>query len=158
MKGRVSMIQEILTLGVIVSIVFYELTEISPGGLIVPAYFALYLDEPVKLLVTIGISLFTVAAVKLLSRYTILYGRRRFAVCILLRFLIKLILQYGNVQVLHVHGLYFLDIRSVGTIIPGILAQEVDRNGIVRTLTALIIVAIVIKSVYQLVATAGIGL
>jgi len=152
------MIQEILTLGVIVSIVFYELTEISPGGLIVPAYFALYLDEPIKLLVTAGISLLTVAAVKILSRYTILYGRRRFAVCILLSFLIRLILQYGNVHLLHINGLYFLNVRSIGTIIPGILAQEVDRNGMVRTLSALIIVAIVIKALYQLVSAAGIGL
>ena len=152
------MIHEILTLGVIVSIVFYELTEISPGGLIVPAYFALYLDEPIKLLITVGISLLTAAAVKLLSRYTILYGRRRFAVCILLSFLIKLILQYANIHLLHIHGLYFLNIRSIGTIIPGILAQEVDRNGVVRTLAALIVVAIVIKVLYQLLSAVGSGL
>ena len=76
------MIHEILTLGVIVSIAFYELTEISPGGLIVPAYFALYLDAPLKLIITVFISLLTVAVLKILSRSTILYGRRRFAVCI----------------------------------------------------------------------------
>ena len=143
------MIHEILTLGVIVSIVFYEITEISPGGLIVPAYFALYLDDPLKLLVTVFISLLTVAALKILSRYTILYGRRRFAVCIMLSFLIKMILQYGNFHLFHVHELYFLNVHSIGTIIPGILAQEVDRNGAVRTLAALIIVAIVTKALYQ---------
>ena len=147
------MIHEILTLGVIVSIAFYELTEISPGGLIVPAYFALYLDAPLKL-----ISLLTVAVLRILSRSTILYGRRRFAVCIMLSFLIKVILQYGNVHLLHVHELYFLNVHSIGTIIPCILAQEVDRNGAVRTLAALIIVAIVIKALYELVAAAGIGL
>lgn len=152
------MIHEILTLGVIVSIAFYELTEISPGGLIVPAYFALYLDAPLKLIITVFISLLTVAVLKILSRSTILYGRRRFAVCIMLSFLIKMILQYGNVHLLHVHELYFLNVHSIGTIIPGILAQEVDRNGAVRTLAALIIVAIVIKASYELVAAAGIGL
>ena len=152
------MIHEILTLGVIVSIAFYELTEISPGGLIVPAYFALYLDAPLKLIRTVFISLLTVAVLKILSRSTILYGRRRFAVCIMLSFLIKMILQYGNVHLLHVHELYFLNVHSIGTIIPGILAQEVDRNGAVRTLAALIIVAIVIKALYELVAAAGIGL
>lgn len=69
-----------------------------------------------------------------------------------------MILQYGNVHLLHVHELYFLNVHSIGTIIPGILAQEVDRNGAVRTLAALIIVAIVIKALYELVAAAGIGL
>ena len=152
------MIHEILTLGVIVSIAFYELTEISPGGLIVPAYFALYLDASLKLIITVFISLLTVAVLRILSRSTILYGRRRFAVCIMLSFLIKMILQYGNVHLLHVHELYFLNVHSIGTIIPGILAQEVDRNGAVRTLAALIIVAIVIKALYELVAAAGIGL
>ena len=152
------MIHEILTLGVIVSIAFYELTGISPGGLIVPTYFALYLDAPLKLIITVFISLLTVAVLKILSRSTILYGRRRFAVCIMLSFLIKMILQYGNFHLLYVHELYFLNVHSIGTIIPGILAQEVDRNGAVRTLAALIIVAIVIKALYELVAAVGIGL
>ena len=49
------MINEIMVLGVILSIVFYEITEISPGGLIVPAYFALYLDNPTKIILTIFI-------------------------------------------------------------------------------------------------------
>lgn len=152
------MIQNILTLGVIISIVFYEITEISPGGLIVPAYFALYLDDPLKLSVTTGISLLTLLLLKLLSRYTILYGRRRFAVCIILSFIIKMILQYANLHVLHVHQLYFLNVHSIGIIIPGILAQEFDRNGIPRTSAALIIVAVVIKAVYELLSAAGVGI
>ena len=152
------MIQNILTLGVIISIVFYEITEISPGGLIVPAYFALYLDDPLKLSVTVGISLLTLLLLKLLSRYTILYGRRRFAVCIIVSFIIKMILQYANLHVLHVHQLYFLNVHSIGIIIPGILAQEFDRNGIPRTSAALIIVAVVIKAVYELLSAAGVGI
>ena len=152
------MIQSILTLGVIFSIVFYEITEISPGGLIVPAYFALYLDDHLKLSVTAGISLLTLLLLKLLSRYTILYGRRRFAVCIILSFIIKMILQYANLHVLHVHQLYFLNVHSIGIIIPGILAQEFDRNGIPRTSAALIIVAVVIKAVYELLSAAGVGI
>lgn len=152
------MIQNILTLGVIISIVFYEITEISPGGLIVPAYFALYLDDPLKLSVTAGISLLTLLLLKLLSRYTILYGRRRFAVCIIVSFIIKMILQYANLHVLHVHQLYFLNVHSIGIIIPGILAQEFDRNGIPQTSAALIIVAVVIKAVYELLSAAGVGI
>ncbi len=47
------MINEIMVLGVILSRAFYEITEISPGGLIVPAYFALYLDNPTKIILTL---------------------------------------------------------------------------------------------------------
>ena len=53
------MINEIMVLGVILSIAFYEITEISPGGLIVPAYFALYLDNPTKIILTVFISVIT---------------------------------------------------------------------------------------------------
>ena len=69
-----------------------------------------------------------------------------------------MILQYANLHVLHVHQLYFLNVHSIGIIIPGILAQEFDRNGIPRTSAALIIVAVVIKAVYELLSAAGVGI
>ena len=34
------MANDIIIFGIILSIIFYEITEISPGGLIVPAYIA----------------------------------------------------------------------------------------------------------------------
>lgn len=143
------MIHEMLTLGVVISILFYETTEVSPGGLIVPAYCALYLDNPRKLLVTLAVSAATVLLVKLLSRYIILYGRRRFAVCIILSFLLKAAFRYTG---FYIFGGYvpFFAADSIGTIIPGILAQEIDRNGPVRTLSSLIILAVFIKAVVEI--------
>ena len=91
------MINEIMILGVILSVAFYEITEISPGGLIVPAYFALYLDNPTKIILTVFISVITYLLLKILSNYTIIYGRRRFTVCIILSFLIKTLLKYFNI-------------------------------------------------------------
>ena len=150
------MIHEMLTLGVVISIVFYEITGISPGGLIVPAYCALYLDNPRKLLVTLAVSAATVLLVKLLSRYIILYGRRRFAVCIILSFLLKAAFRYAG---FHIFGGYvpFFAADSIGTIIPGILAQEVDRNGPVRTFASLIILAVFIKAVVEIAYGIGAG-
>lgn len=148
------MIHEILGLGVVISIVFYEITGIAPGGLIVPVYCALYLDNPRKLLVTLAVSAATVLLLKLLSRYTILYGRRRFAVCIILSFLLKAAFRYAG---FHIFGGYvpFFAADSIGTIIPGILAQEIDRNGPVRTFASLIILAIFIKAMIEIMY--GIG-
>jgi hypothetical protein len=39
---------EILILGLLISLAFSEITGISPGGIIVPSYFAIYLDDPYK--------------------------------------------------------------------------------------------------------------
>ena len=40
------MANDIIIFGIILSIIFYEITEISPGGLIVPAYVAFYINDP----------------------------------------------------------------------------------------------------------------
>ena len=145
------MIHEILVLGVVISIVFYEITGISPGGLIVPVYCALYLDNPRKLLATLAISAATVLLLKLLSRYTILYGRR-----IILSFLLKAAFWYAGFYIFGGYAPFFAA-DSIGTIIPGILAQEIDRNGPVRTLSSLIIVAVFIKAVVEIAYGIGAG-
>ena len=152
------MINEIMVLGVILSIVFYEITEISPGGLIVPTYFALYLDNPTKIILTAFISLMTYLLLKILSNYTIIYGRRRFTVCIILSFLIKTLLKYFNIYILNENEIYFFNIAIVGIIIPGILAQEIDRNGVIKTLSSLIILSIFIKSLIEIFYMVGAGI
>lgn len=149
------MINEIMILGVILSIVFYEITEISPGGLIVPAYFALYLDNTTKIILTVFISIITYLLLKILSNYTITYGRRRFTICIILSFLIKTLLKYFNIFILNENEIYFLNVAIVGIIISGILAQEMDRNGIIKTLSSLFILSIFIKSLIEIFYMAG---
>ncbi len=43
----------LIILGIIISIIFYELTEISPGGVIVPGYIALFITQPGRIIMTI---------------------------------------------------------------------------------------------------------
>ena len=43
----------IVLLGVIISIIFFEITNISPGGIIVPGLMALYIKQPERMLYTI---------------------------------------------------------------------------------------------------------
>lgn len=149
------MINEIMILGIILSIVFYEITEISPGGLIVPVYFALYLNNLTKIFFTIFISIITYLLLKFLSNHAIIYGRRRFTLCIILSFLIKTLLKYFNLHILNENEIYFFNIAIVGIIIPGILAQEMDRNGIIKTLSSLIILSIFIKSLIEIFYMVG---
>ena len=73
------MVNEVIILGIILSIIFYEITEISPGGLIVPAYIAFYLDNPQRVVITILAGILTFLIVKFISNHAIVYGRRKFA-------------------------------------------------------------------------------
>lgn len=135
--------ETIVILGIVLSIIFYEITEMSPGGLIVPGYFALFLNDPKRIIVTMIVAMFSVFFVRILDRYLILFGRRKFAIYIIVSFLIKLFLKKLDLNVL-IGG------EVIGILIPAILAQDIDRNKIYRTIPSLIVLSIVIKSIYML--------
>ena len=44
---------ELALLSLIVTLIFTEATALVPGGIVVPFYFALYLEEPVKIAATL---------------------------------------------------------------------------------------------------------
>jgi poly-gamma-glutamate biosynthesis protein PgsC/CapC len=120
---------DIVVLGVVVSILFTELTGLSPAGLIVPGYIALCLQTPGRIAYTLVIVLLALGAAKLLGQGIILYGRRKFAAMILLSFLINLLLEQS--------GLLTYNPGVIGCLVPGIIAQECDRQGIIPTLVSL---------------------
>lgn len=132
----------LIILGIIISIIFYELTEISPGGVIVPGYIALFITQPGRIIMTIFLSLATLLVVNILSNYTILYGRRKFGIMIIISFIIRLIMQM-SINYLPLPNI--LATSSIGYIIPGIIAQDIGRQGIVKTVSSMILVASLIK-------------
>lgn len=128
----------IIILGIIVSIIFYELTDISPGGLIVPGYIALYIMQPTRVIVTIILSILTLIIVNFLSNYIILYGRRKFSMMVIISFLIRLGIQLsmGYLPLPNI-----LATSSIGYIVPGIIAQDIGKQGIVKTISSMFLVA-----------------
>ena len=123
------MYNQIIVLGVVVSILFSELTGLSPAGIIVPGYIALCLSTPQRLIYTLLVALLAWGASRLLSNFIILYGRRRFAVMIILSFCIDLLI--GSIMTeMAVPGL-------IGILVPGIMASEFEKQGVVRSLFSL---------------------
>ena len=119
------MTDKILILGILLSILFFEATRLSPGGIIVPGYFALCLTSPLRIGYTLLIVLFTWGVLQLLSNLFILYGKRRFALSIVLSFLLN-----AAVTAL---GILPFSIGIIGLIVPGILVREMEKQGIVKT-------------------------
>ena len=149
------MVNEVIILGIILSIIFYEITEISPGGLIVPAYIAFYLDNPQRVVITILAGILTFLIVKFISNHAIVYGRRKFALCIMTSFIIRVVLKYFNIYIVNEYELFILGGSIIGVIIPGIIAQEIDRHGMIRTISSLLILSIFIKSIIELFYSTG---
>ena len=69
---------------------------------------------------------------KLLGNFMILYGRRRFAVMILLAFTIDLIIASSEILP--------YDPGIIGVLVPGIIANELERQGAVKSLMSLAVV------------------
>ena len=139
---------ELAVLALLISLLFTELTNLLPGGIIVPFYFALYLDDPVKILATVASALIAMAAVKFLSRFMILYGRRKFALYLIIGILEKILFTYlyfGNTY------LFYNLSMTIGYLVPGILARDMEKQGVVKTLGALSIVVLIIRLVQMLI-------
>lgn len=126
------MYHEIVLAGVAISLIFSELTGLSPAGLVVPGYIALCLQTPVRVVYTLAIALLSWIAAKALSRWMILYGRRRFAVLILLSFLLN--------ELIVGAGILPYDPGMIGVLVPGIIANEVEKQGVLKSLLSLSIV------------------
>lgn len=121
-----------LVLGVVLGILFTELTDVSPGGLIVPGYIALFLDRPEKIALSLVIAVLTVAVLRLAGRFLILFGRRRFALFLLAGFAIRVVAEFLLPMVNPAFG----GLEAIGWLIPGIIASDMDKQGIPRTLLA----------------------
>ena len=79
------MYNQVIILSVIISLIYTELTGYS-AGLIISSYLALNLQNPTRLAFTLLSAGAAVLVCRLLAKGIILYGRRRFALMLLLTF------------------------------------------------------------------------
>ena len=126
------MYHEIVVAGVAISLIFAELTGLSPAGLIVPGYIALSMQTPRRVVYTLAVAVAAWGCARLLSRWMILYGRRRFAVLVLIAFAID--------TAVSSLGLLPYDPGLIGVLVPGIMAQEMEKQGLVKSLLSLAVV------------------
>lgn len=153
-------------IGLVVSLLFSEFFGLAAGGLVVPGYFALNLNRPIDIAVTLAAALLTFFLVRIASTFVIVYGRRRtalmilvgYAVGVLLNAAIGAVLESGAAPVDHA----MLSGRSaaliaqtrdaieagvIGYIVPGLIAIWLDRQGVLPTLAALVTSAVLVRLV-----------
>lgn len=127
-------------LGLGVGLLLSELLGLSSGGLVVPGYVALLVDQPLQLLGMLAAALLTWATVEALATVTILFGRRRTTLTLLLGYLAHFAVRAAMPTVAlwtggggHHGG----EPEAVGLIVPGLLALWLSRQGLAETLSAL---------------------
>ena len=131
----------IIIIGLLISIIFYEITDISPGGIIVPGLMVLYFNQVDRMIYTVVIAIISYLVVKWASRYFIIFGRRRFVLLIVISLVINFVLQL----LLKSFSISMLNVSIIGYTIAGLIANDFYKQGVKKTLPALVIVVGIVE-------------
>ena len=129
---------EISFLGLLVSLIFTALTGLYPGGIIIPSYLVLFIEQPGRIAGTLAAALLTAGCFKIASNYFILFGKRRFVFMIFLggfwTFLSYQLFPY----------IFPLspEFRVIGWVIPGLIANNIERQGFFITIASMVTVTV----------------
>lgn len=129
-------------IGMVLSLFLTETLGVTAGGIIVPGYIAMNLENPERLLITFGVSIITFLIIKLLGNFIMVYGKRRLVLALLIGFLLGYLSRSENIITA---GLGTTDYMVIGNIIPGLIANWMDRQGILRTICTVLIIAGITK-------------
>jgi poly-gamma-glutamate biosynthesis protein PgsC/CapC len=155
-------------IGLLLTLLVTEAFGIAAGGLVVPGYMALKLMQPINFVLTILVALATFAIIRVLSSFTVIYGRRMTGITILTAYVIGALLELaiggGVAFQLAPAGAelvqgdsatdalnqrlgtpVFVELGVIGYIIPGLIALWFNRQGIMQTLSALIITSVLVR-------------
>ena len=134
------MVEVTIGLGIVLSLLLSETLGVTAGGIIVPGYMALYLHQPLQVIITILVAILVWGIIQVLGKKVFLYGKRRIVLALILGFFfgfisrnfIYLPQEIGSVAV-------------IGNIIPGLIANWMDRQGLIRTVSVVILTAVIVK-------------
>jgi len=131
---------ELPFIGLLISLAIIGLTGVYPGGIIVPSYLVLFLSEPERMLGTVAAALFTLWIYFLASRWLILFGRRRFVFLLLVGGVWSVLWRFLLPAIFPVS----LEFTVIGWVIPGLIANQFERQGVWVTLGSLLAATVVI--------------
>jgi len=130
------MAYELLFIGLVLALAYISLTGYYPGGIIVPGYLVLFVDQPYRMAGTLAAALLTMGVYLLASRYLLIFGKRRLVMLILLGAIFSLLLSSFLPLLFPVQ----VDYRVIGLVIPGLIAGNFARQGIAITTASMAIV------------------
>ena len=141
------MIEITIGLGIAFSLILSETLGVTAGGVIVPGYIALHLHQPEQVFMTFLAAVIVICIVKFLSNYMFIYGKRRLVLTLLLGFLI------GYMS----RNLFFSPVDTfsyavIGNIIPGLIASWMDRQGVIRTISVVMVTSVLVKLLVMLLS------
>ena len=138
---------EISFIGLLISLVYVGLTGFYPGGIIVPSYLVLFMEQPSRIAGTLVAAFLTLICYTIASKYLILFGKRRFIFMIL----------FGGLWTfvwLTVFPSIFpasVEFRVIGWVIPGLIANNFEKQGVLVTTASLVTVTVIVYFIGKII-------
>lgn len=129
---------EMVFLALVVSLLFAGITGFSPGGIIVPSYLVFFMHQPGRLAGTLVAAFLTLLCFRILSQYVIIFGRRMFVFMVLVGSLWALLW----LELFPSFTPAALEFRVIGWVVPGLIANNFEKQGVLPTTGALVTVTV----------------
>ena len=134
-------------LGIALSLILSESLGVTAGGVIVPGYIAMHLHNPDQIIMTFFASIIVIFLIRILGKFIFIYGKMRLVLTLLLGFII------GYISRNH----FFspsdaFSYEVIGNIIPGLIASWMDRQGVIRTISAIMITSVLVKLIIMVLS------
>ena len=134
------MVEVTIGLGIVLSLLLSETLGVTAGGIIVPGYMALYLHQPLQVIITILVAILVWGIIQVLGKKVFLYGKRRIVLALILGFF------FGFISRNFIYLPQEIGSAAViGNIIPGLIANWMDRQGVIRTVSVVILTDVIVK-------------
>ena len=122
-----------IAIGILLGMFYFRQTGESPGGIITPGLVAMRFSNPQALGLSLGVALLLGLALRFFFRRFPVYGRQRVAFAMLCALVVRLALPIEWVR----EGFPWL-----GWVVPGLVAADVERQGIAATFSGLASVSV----------------
>jgi len=126
-----------IAVGILLSMLLYELTNLSTGTSFAPGMTAvLIVLSPLSALAIVASALLTGVVIAMLSERSYIFGKRRYALLVLVGMTIMASLDVAFGFSRDVTSGY----RVLGYLVPGLIGSDFQRQGMLRTMTGFLIV------------------
>ena len=126
-----------IALSVLLGFGLYEAFGLLCGGMVSAGYLCMFFEQPLRIVTTLLLAVIVYGLTRLISRYVILYGRRRFMLVIVLSLIFGWVIE----QFLLGIAVIPQDIRIIGHVVPGLIANDMYKQGVPRTLVGVVLSA-----------------
>jgi poly-gamma-glutamate biosynthesis protein PgsC/CapC len=134
-------------MGLFFTSLFTSLISITPGGMIVPLYLSLYMKEPERIVGTVAVSFTTLFLYKIISSLFLIDKKKT----VIIMILISTLLTYTWWKFMPALFPFDFVFKTAGWIIPGILANTMNKQGLIKTVLSCSICTLSLFLIYILI-------